>query len=132
MVQEHSSQAASFLQLAESLAGTQRGAAFHTLAKERSIPASLANYLLERFSRPAVDTAPAEAIAAGIAADSGMVAAGSLLKAGSEEWKDVLALPGAAVAIQLLVPFVKGHPVCTPSSLIISAHLPTTHFHHSL
>ena len=117
ILQEHSSQAASFLQLAESLAGTQRGAAFHALAKERCIPASLATYLLTRFLRPVVEEQPGEASAADSSAGSGNIATGGLVKQVSKEWGDALALPGSAIAIQLLVPFVKGHPVRPPPTL---------------
>lgn len=117
-MQEHGSQVASFLQLADSLAGSERGAAFHALVKERSIPASLALYLLTRFSGGAPgaaaqgdagDATVVEGAAGGAAAD-----VPAPLKPGSEDWKQSLALPGAAVALQLLVALTKGQPVSHP------------------
>ena len=108
--QELGSQVASFLQLADSLAGAERGAAFHALVKERHIPAALARYLLRIFSGSA-PTAAAEGAATDAATGEAAAAVTAPPKPSGEEWKRVLALPGAFVALQLLGPLVKGQPV---------------------
>lgn len=120
---------ASFQQLADSLAGAERGAAFHTLVKERRIPAALARYLLTCFSSGAPDAAAQGG--GGGPADAEAEAGGALAtvaappKPGSEEWKRVLALPGAAVALQLLGSLVKGQPVRrVPDALLHSRTRP--------
>ena len=114
-LQESASQVASFLQLAESVAGTARGSAFHTHVQQRKIPLRLAQYIQSSFSEAAPDSGSASDAGSGVLQP---------FKPGSQPWKTALDLPGVPLALQLLTALVKQQEVrsASPVPMITLSH----------